>query len=143
LKLQSLPSSSMGMDEPVQAAALAIQHTPKICNPSKQNLKLAVPASLSMPQDLKAKDAIFLEAPTSSNFIENVSKMKSTIIEDKISGGEKKPKIFIDASTQCVSEQEVLSLKLDNPHQKFGLQLPANYSQMPRSVQHLLSKSSL
>jgi hypothetical protein len=140
LKLQSLPSSSMRMDEPVQVASLAIQHPPKMCNPPKQNLKLAVPTSLSMPQDFKAKDATFLEAPASSNFIENVSKMKGNIIEVKISGGEKKPKTFIDASTQCASEQEVISLKLDNPHQKFGLQLLANYSQMPRSVQHLLSK---
>jgi hypothetical protein len=131
-KLTGLRSSAIDMDELIQIAAPASHHSPQICNPSSP----AFPSALSMDEDGQRKDQMFLAPLLSCNF--DIQKPQGAITTDetKKSGTDKKP---TDARTHCASEPDVLSFQLENPYQTFDLQLPANYSQMPRTVQYLLS----
>ncbi len=143
-KLNCIISSTTEMEECVQVSAPAMHYVPQRRDPNPS--KCANSSALSMPQDCRSQDQMISpSSPLSFHF--DIPKDQSTVSANATKTsrycGDKKPRTFIDVSTRCAPETEVLSLKFDNPYQTFALQLPANYSQMPRSGQYILSMISL
>jgi hypothetical protein len=86
--------------------------------------------------------AIKLLSASSSCIPDDVSQVLHTIIEEHHPDNTKmtdKKRNSSDAATQCFFEPEVPRLKLNIPTQSFQLQLPTNFSELPRKGQYLFS----
>ena len=131
LKSLVLGLGSIQMDIPVKPSAPAMQQA--YSNPSKCAIPLAM---LTNPQSNQVKtNAVSSASPCVVN---DGSTTQHVIVDDNIGMHRNKiPKIFNDASTQCVSEPE---MPHDLSHQTADYQLPANYSQLPRTGQYLWSQ---
>ncbi len=119
-KPQSLRMSSIDVDIelPFQSAVPAMRNVTPASDSSKSKISLTASSALQ-DDDTKFKN---MSALTASLHI-----------------SEKKPKMFIDASTQCGFVPDFSGLKFDNSYQTLDYQLPANYSQLPRLWQYMLS----
>jgi hypothetical protein len=131
LKSLVLGLGSIQMDIPVKPSSPAMQQ--EYSNPSK----CAIPLSLltnAQSNEVKT-NAVSSASPCVVN---DGSTTQHIIVDDNIEMRRNKiPKFFNDASTQCVSEPE---MPQDLSHQTADYQLPANYSQLPRTGQYLWSQ---
>ena len=132
LKSLVLGLGSIQMDIPVKTSSPAMQQA--YSNPSKCAIPLAM---LTNPQSNQVKtNAVSSASPCVVN---DGSTTQHVIVDDNIGMHRNKiPKIFNDASTQCVSEKP--EMPHDLSHQTTDYQLPANYSKLPRTGQYLLSQ---
>ena len=141
-KSQGLRMSSMDFDiqVPFQPAAPSMLNVLHVSNSSKSKIYVT-PSSVPQDNDTKSTNISALSASLHING--DVSKPQDTIFEDintKIKkSSDKKPNVFIDASTQCGFAPDFSGLKFENSYQTLEYQLPANFSQLPRLLQHIMS----
>ena len=106
---------------------------------SKPQALMTTPSRIPHNGETKA---IKLLSASSSCIPDDVSQVLHTIIEEHHPDNTKmtdKKRNSSDAATQCFFEPEVPRLKLNIPTQSFQLQLPTNFSELPRKGQYLFS----